>query len=135
VKRLQKGWEDAETKRGDVAREGTGVSGRAMLTALCRGETDAEALADLARGACQAKDPSCKALCHRIAARRGSKRALVAGARAILGVLDHGRLYPEPYRQLGEGDLDEPQREDPAKPLTPRRRKRGYDVSLTAVAA
>jgi hypothetical protein len=94
-----------------------------------------KALAQAARGACQAKDPSFKALYHRIAARRGSKRALVAGARAILGVLDHGRLYPEPYRQLGEGDLDEPQREDPAKPLTPRRRKRGYDVSLTAVAA
>ena len=50
VNRLQKVLEDANIKLGDVASDVTGVSDRAMLRALCRGETDAEALAELARG-------------------------------------------------------------------------------------
>jgi transposase len=55
VNRLQKVLEDANIKLGDVASDVTGVSGRAMLTALCRGETNAEALADLARGVSREK--------------------------------------------------------------------------------
>jgi hypothetical protein len=94
-----------------------------------------KALVQAAHGACRAKDTSFKALYHRIAARRGRKRAIVAVARAILVVLYHVLLYQEPYRELGEGYLDERGREDTAKRLTQRLRKLGYEVSLSAAAA
>jgi transposase len=69
VNRLQKVLEDANIKLGDVASDVTGVSGRAMLSALCRGETDAEALADLARGVLQKKrDALAEALEGRVTA-------------------------------------------------------------------
>lgn len=53
--RLHKTLEDANIKLGAVASDILGVSGRAMLQALQRGETDPEALADLARGRLRAK--------------------------------------------------------------------------------
>ena len=77
----------------------------------------------------------CKALYHRVASRGGRKRALVAIARAILVVLYHVLLYQEPYRELGEGYLDERKRVDTAKHLTQRLRKLGYTVTVTAAAA
>jgi transposase len=55
VNRLQKVLEDANIKLGDVASDVTGVSGRAMLTALAQGATDPEALAELARGTLREK--------------------------------------------------------------------------------
>jgi transposase len=50
VNRVQKVLEGANIKLGDVATNGLGVSGRAMLDAIVAGETDATVLADLARG-------------------------------------------------------------------------------------
>lgn len=87
-----------------------------------------------AHGACRAKDTSFKALYHRVASRRGRKRALVAVARAILVVLYHVLLYQEPYRELGEDYLDERKRDETAKHLMQRLRKLGYDVTFTAAA-
>src|SRR2546430_14691818 len=46
--RLQKGLEDANIKLASVASRQLGVSGKAMLKALCEGESDPMALADLA---------------------------------------------------------------------------------------
>lgn len=48
--RLQKVLEDAQIKVGNVLSDVLGVSGRAILTALAEGETDAQRLAGLARG-------------------------------------------------------------------------------------
>lgn len=48
VNRLQKTLEGANIKLGDVVSDVTGVSARAMLDALVAGQTDPEALADLA---------------------------------------------------------------------------------------
>lgn len=93
-----------------------------------------KALVQAAHGACRAKGTSFKALYHRVAARRGRKRAIVAVARAILVVLYHVLLYQEPYRELGEGYLDERRREDTAKHLAQRLRKLGYEVTMTAAA-
>ena len=94
-----------------------------------------KALVQAAHGACRARDTSFKALYHRIAARRGKKRAIVAVARAILVVLYHVLLYQEPYRELGEGYLEERKREETVKHLTQRLRKLGCNVTVTPVAA
>src|SRR5579884_1283813 len=48
--RIQKTLEDANLKLGSVLSDVLGKSGRAILTALVRGETDPQKLADLAQG-------------------------------------------------------------------------------------
>src|SRR6516164_3511278 len=55
--RLQKLLEDANIKLGDVASDVLGASGKAMLKALCEGQSDPEALAELARGKLRPKLP------------------------------------------------------------------------------
>jgi transposase len=56
--RLQKLLEDANIKLGDVASDVLGASGKAMLRALCEGESDPEGLAELAKGKLRAKLPA-----------------------------------------------------------------------------
>ncbi len=79
--RIQKVLEDANTKLASVASDALGVSGRAMLDALCRGEDDPEALAELARGR----------LRHRLPELREALDGVVTGHhRYLLGqLLDH----------------------------------------------
>jgi transposase len=55
--RIQKTLEDAGIKLDSVASDILGVSGRAMLRALCSGERDPEALAELAVGRLKKKIP------------------------------------------------------------------------------
>jgi transposase len=55
--RLHKALEDTGIKLDCVATDILGVSGRAMLDALCHGTTDPELLADLARGKLRKKIP------------------------------------------------------------------------------
>ena len=57
VNRLQTILEDANLKLASVATDVTGVSGRAMMEAIIRGETDPEKLAELAAGRLRAKMP------------------------------------------------------------------------------
>jgi len=57
VNRLQKVLEDAGIKLSSVATDVMGASGRAMVEALIEGTTDANALADLARGKLRQKLP------------------------------------------------------------------------------
>src|SRR3989475_2315414 len=59
--RLQKLLEDANIKLSDVASDVLGASGRAMLAALCGGNNDPSALAELARGKLRAKLPALRA--------------------------------------------------------------------------
>jgi transposase len=59
--RLQKVLEDANIKLASVASRPLGVSGKAMLRALCEGESDPQALADLAKGKLRAKLPALRA--------------------------------------------------------------------------
>src|SRR5262249_55456497 len=56
--RVQKVLEDANIKLASVASDVLGVSGRAMLEALVHGTTDAEMLAELAKGRLRAKLPA-----------------------------------------------------------------------------
>jgi transposase len=73
LNRIQKILEDANVKLASVASEVLGASGRAMLEAVVAGQTDPEALADLARGTLRKK-----------------RAALVEALRG--GVRDHHRL-------------------------------------------
>jgi transposase len=57
VNRLQKTLEDANIKLASVVTDVTGVSGRAILQALVAGQTDPQALADLAKGQLRKKIP------------------------------------------------------------------------------
>jgi transposase len=59
--RLQKVLEDANIKLATVASRPLGASGKAMLRALCEGESDPEALANLATGKPRAKLPAFRA--------------------------------------------------------------------------
>lgn len=56
--RIQKVLEDANIKLGSVATDVLGVSGRDMLRALVAGQTNANCLAELARGKLRAKIPA-----------------------------------------------------------------------------
>jgi len=56
--RIQKLLEGANLKLGSVAADILGASGRAMLAALVRGETDAPTLAGLAKGRLRRKQPA-----------------------------------------------------------------------------
>ncbi len=58
INRLHKLLQDAGIKLASVATDILGVSGRAMLEALIHGTTDAESLADLARGRLRKKLPA-----------------------------------------------------------------------------
>jgi transposase len=81
--RLHKALEETGIKLDCVASDILGVSGRAMLDALCRGTTDPKVLADLARGKLRKKLP---ALTEALEGRFDSLHALLVGS--ILAHLD-----------------------------------------------
>ena len=62
--RIQKVLEDANIKLGSVASDVLGVSGRDMLEALCAGQTDPVALAELARKRLREKIPALRLALH-----------------------------------------------------------------------
>jgi transposase len=81
--RLHKALEDTNIKLDCVATDILGTSGRAMLNALVSGTTDADVLADLARGKLRAKIP---ALREALEGRFETHHRIVIGA--ILAHLD-----------------------------------------------
>lgn len=84
--RLHKVLEDAGIKLATVASDILGASGRAMLTALVQGTTDAAVLADLARGRLRAKLPALRAAL--VGRFRGHHAFLVRQLLAHLDYLD-----------------------------------------------
>jgi transposase len=86
VNRLQKVLEGANIKLAAVATDVLGKSGREMLEALVQGATDAQALADLARGRLRSKLPQLeRALSGRFGAHQ---RFLIARQLAHIDALD-----------------------------------------------
>jgi transposase len=84
--RIHKTLEDANIKLGTVASDILGVSGRAMLEGIVAGESDAVALADLARRRLRAKLPALReALYGRVTAHH---RFLLEGLLAPLRFLE-----------------------------------------------
>ena len=92
-------------------------------------------LTPLAHAAARTQDTALSAWSHRLAARRGKQRAIMAVAHAIV-VSAFSRLSRnEPYRELGAHDVDEHRREHVVDRLTRRLEHLGYRVSLEPVPA
>jgi transposase len=90
-------------------------------------------LVQAARGASRKKNTYLKSKYHRIAARRGKKRAVVAVGHSILVSAFHMLSRNEPYRDLGGDYFDQFKREFVANHLVRRLEKLGYRVALEAL--
>ena len=93
-----------------------------------------QALTEAAHGAAHTKKTYLAALYHRIAARRGRKKAVIAVAHAILVIVYHLLTRHEPYRELGANYFDERERQDVERRLVRRLQGLGYDVILQPFA-
>jgi transposase len=87
-------------------------------------------LVQAAQGAKRRKNTYLAAQYHRIAARRGKKRASVAVAHSILVIAYHILSRQEPYRELGGNYFDERKRDSVANRLVRRLEKLGYEITL-----
>ena len=92
-------------------------------------------LTQLAHAAALTKGTYVSALYHRLAARRGKKRAIMAVAHSIVVSAFHMLSRNEPYHELGATYFDEHQREHLVDRLTRRLEHLGYRVSLEPVPA
>lgn len=113
--------ESAGKRRSQRVLPGSGALRKAML--------------QVAHGAVHTRNSYFQALYHRIAARRGKKRAMVAVARSLLVVIYHLLLRREPYRELGSAYHEERNKEALTRSLTTRLEKLGHKVVLEPVAA
>ena len=92
-------------------------------------------LTQLAHAAARSKDTYLAALYHRLAARRGKKRAIMAVAHSIVVSAFHMLSRNEPYQELGANYFDAHRREHLVDRLTRRIERLGYRVSLEPVPA
>jgi transposase len=88
------------------------------------------ALVQAAHGAAHTKDTYLAAQYHRLAARRGKKRAIVAVAHSILVIAYHLIQRQEPYHDLGADYFDKRRPEATAKRLVKRLENLGFEVQL-----
>ena len=72
---------------------------------------------------------------HRLAARRGKQRAIVAVAHSLLVMVYHMLSRQEPYRELGADYFDRSRPESTVKRLTGRLQKLGFQVILQPLEA
>ncbi len=90
-------------------------------------------LVEAAWAATRAKDTFYKARYHRLAARRGKKRAVVAVAHSITKSVYHVLKYNVPYHELGAEYLDSRVKKKREKYLKTELEKMGYAVQLEPV--
>ena len=69
---------------------------------------------------------------HRLAARRGAKRAIVALAHTILVVIYHVLRDGQDYQELGDAYFDERTREQTLRRSVRRLERLGYKVTVEA---
>jgi transposase len=86
----------------------------------------------VAHAAARTKDTYLAAQYHRLAARRGAKRAIIAVAHSIVVIIYHLLTRQEPYRELGGNYFDERKRDSVTNRLVHRLEKLGYQVALDA---
>jgi transposase len=91
-------------------------------------------LVQSAWAATRKKDSHLRVLYLRLKARRGPKRAVVAVAAEMLRSAWHMLSKGEPYRELGDGHLDEAAKEQAARRLVRKLKKLGYNLDLPAAA-
>jgi len=70
------------------------------------------------------------ALCHRLAARRGSKRAILAVTHAILVMAYHVLIRRQTYQDLGANYFDEREKHALQRRLVRRLEALGLEVSV-----
>ena len=87
------------------------------------------ALVQAAHAAAHSRNTYLSAQYHRLAGRRGKKRAIVAVAHSILVISYHIIQRKEPYRELGGDYFDQRRPEATAKRLLKRLQQLGYDIS------
>jgi transposase len=90
-------------------------------------------LVQLAHAAARTKETYLSAMYHRLAARRGKKRAIVAVAHSIVRSAFHMLSRNEPYHELGSNYFDEHRREHLVDRLTRRIERLGYHIALEPV--
>ena len=93
------------------------------------------ALIQAAHAAARTKDTYLSAQYHRLAARRGKKRAAVAVAHTILTIVYHILRTGSTYRELGGNFFDERDREQIIRRQVSRLERLGYHVTLERVPA
>lgn len=93
------------------------------------------ALTQAAHAAARTRRSYLSAQYHRLAARRGKKRAIIAVAHSILVAIYHMLSRQEPYHDLGDHFFDERKRETVVNRLVRRLQKMGYEVALESVPA
>jgi transposase len=89
-----------------------------------------KALVEAAHAAARCKQGYLAAQYHRLAARRGKKRAVVAVGHTLLGIVYYLLTRQEEYRELGGNYFDERDKQAVTRRLVQRLEKLGYDVSL-----
>ena len=94
-----------------------------------------ETLVEAAWGAARTKGTYLSAQYHRLAARRGAKRAIVAVAHTLLVIVYHVLTTGEVYRELGGDYFDRRNTEALARRLVKRLSSLGYTVTLTPAIA
>ncbi len=92
-------------------------------------------LVQCAHAAARTKGTYLWSLYHRLAARRGKKRAILAVAHSILVSIYHMLLRNESYTELGHDYLDQLKPEATAKRLVGRLETLGFEVTLQPKAA
>jgi transposase len=90
------------------------------------------ALTQAAQAAAHTKNTYLSAQFHRLAARRGKKRAIVAVAHSILIIAYHLIQKRQPYQDLGGDYFDKRDAEATKQRLVKRLEKLGYQVALQA---
>jgi transposase len=91
-------------------------------------------LLQAAWAASHTKDTYLSAQYHRLAGRRGKKRAIVATAHSILVISYHILKRQQPYWELGSNYFDERKKESVLHSLVKRISKLGYEVNLEPIA-
>ena len=94
-----------------------------------------DALVEAAWAAARTKHTYLGAQYHRLAARRGAKRALVAVAHTLLVIVYHVLTTGEVYRELGADYFDQRNKDALARRLVKRLSTLGYAVALEPLAA
>ncbi len=92
-------------------------------------------LVEAAQAAAKTKETYLSSLYHRLAARRGKKKAVIAVAHAILLIAHRLLQRKEPYRDLGANYYDERDREATVRRLVGRLESLGHKVYLQPAAS
>jgi transposase len=116
---------------------GNNTSGGKRLSGKTRKGSKAlkRAMIQAVQAAAKTKNTYLSAFYHRVAARRGKKRAIVAVAHKLLRIAYHVIKNECPYHELGADFFDKRDRDFTARRLTQRLEKLGFAVSLNDVAA